>query len=65
MRLIDADELKDLMNLTLDGLLDHPLFDEKSSMLRAVFSTVIKMIDDAPTVCELGIDLEERKEKND
>ena len=64
MRLIDADELKNLMNLTLDGLLDHPLFDEKSSMLRAAFSTVIKMIDDAPTVCKFGIDLEEKEEKN-
>ena len=65
MRLIDADELKDWANLTLDGLLNHPLFDEKKSMLRAAFSTVIKMIDDAPTVCELGVDLKERKEEND
>lgn len=65
MRLIDADKLKDLVNLTYDGLRNHPLFDEKGSMLRAAFSTLIKMIDDAPTVCELGADLEDRKEEDE
>ena len=62
MRLIDADRLKAMARLSFEELAKYPAMDNETPHMMAALDMLSDMIDNAPTVCELGVDLEERKE---
>jgi len=63
MRLIDADRLKEMAIMSFDVLAKYPAMDNQTPHMMAALDTLCDMIDGAPTVCELGADLEGRKEE--
>jgi len=50
MRLIDADNLKNVMIETLEAIKENPKMDNQEAHIISAFHTVGLMVDDAPTV---------------
>lgn len=51
-RLVDADWIREALNNTLDALKKNPKMEQQEIHLIAAFSTLGKMLEDAPTIIE-------------